>query len=258
MNRWFAVMLSLAGCAPPGQPPTTDAGASDRYAADLSMDAGENPIHLDAGVPENPDVWSSCADACALRAANPGLCPLGWAIDEEMPPDGGFASGFRCDALCPQLLGTLPPDAGSIVRQCVGEDPLCYQSIDQCVLAKLYPDGIPFAKLILHFVDIPVAAIGTQIVGRIHIGGDADSTTSGSLHITGPSATLVITPALIFPWDIPALATWWWDENVDGNCDLDTGEVGVATLQFVRDYQQTSLVAEIPFADRDYASCDGF
>lgn len=118
-----SLLLALAGllalaCTETHSPVGGDAGIASPDAAAPGDDAGPPS--------------SACADLCQARRDDPtsGGCPF-----DTVPGSG------RCEDRCAEVAG-LSAATREAFEWCVTTDPLCFQTIDQCVYGRRYPESV--------------------------------------------------------------------------------------------------------------------
>jgi len=195
MTCWtplLAISMSFTLGLAAGCGETHPAGALDAGAA---LPDGAAP-GIDAGPPS-----SECVDLCQARREDPtsGGCPF-----DTIPASGG------CEARCAEV-SAQSFETQDAFAWCVLNDPLCFQSIDQCVYGRRYPEPV---------------ALPTQVTASGFEAHDGRTVTvaiqSGAGLIT---ATAVVTSGRFeVRFDAPLAAAWppsafgYVDVDEDGRC----------------------------------------
>jgi hypothetical protein len=91
--------------------------------------AGDDGGAESAGTGGNPAL-DACLEACRMRdelVENEGFCQVEWSADAP------------CEEVCERLADE--PDVGGIeaVTVCIERDPLCFQTLEQCVCMQFAP-----------------------------------------------------------------------------------------------------------------------
>lgn len=112
-----------------GGPDSSTSASSEESGILDTGDDGEPPPLFD--LPDSGtggDPIDQCLQACEIRRGfeeSQGFCPFDWR------------GGVPCEEFCFEFLFEFPADRQEVVLECVARDPLCFQTLEQCVCNKL-------------------------------------------------------------------------------------------------------------------------
>lgn len=151
------------------------------------------------------DAISECQSACAVRDVQGGCIPI---------EDG------TCASVCAEA-GLAAPQYLDIVLGCVADDPLCFQSMSQCVLSRVYP--APFDHVVTlngtgyeEFVGLTVFA-GVEETADVFEYGQTIIAPDGTFRVEVP----------VTMWATAShLTLFWIDVDAEGDCDPEVEPTG--------------------------------
>lgn len=230
MRQLFIVALALvSACSNAHVRETGDAGP-----APADADSGVAPS--DASLTDGGAPSRHCRELCEARRTEPtsGHCPFGTG------PEGG-----TCEARCAEVEVT-----SSATREafdwCVREDPLCFQTIDDCVYARRYPEPIS--------APVTLSAEGFERHdGRSVIVALASETepTRREVVIAGGSFEVRFDERISAAW--PPAVLGFVDIDGDGSCDRDTDVTFYEQLERTGTFDAPAYGAHLMgLPDRDF------
>lgn len=221
-KAWPIVALAwLAGCA-------SSRTAEHLDDAGLGPDAAPGPAPVDASLPEG-----FCVEACAVMA------------------EGSCLSPEACSAYCAAQSPRWSEAIGAAFARCVAERPLCFEMVENCMLAELHPPGSTH----------PVRVVGSGLSDyegqTVHIWPDPARPPAfrGEARITAGAFTFEWTEAVPSIGDgASTLMLFYIDVDGDGAC-TNAGDVTMAgSPTWNGDYVEPAfeLALAPPLVDPDF------
>ena len=232
-----------------GDATADDAAAGDATPLpdDASMETGTLPTP-DADMPcpmAPPDrgrgvspatVLTNCMELCAERrvmGASAGFCPV------------GMFGGMPCLERCTEL-GSFSEMTERAAEACLRSDPLCFQSIDTCIMQGRYPEGTEFG--------VQLSATGfDSLEGRDVVAGvrslegsfptQSTQVCDGDFHVVWRMSGRPIESAFEF-----GAGAVYIDANMNGMCDASGDSPDPATqidFMFTGDFDAPYFVGRL-------------
>ena len=201
--------LALAGACgtepterPPPPAPASDLGQDADASSEPDLWVGPNPT--------TDEIAALCPSACDERNVDGGC----------VPPEG------VCDTICFDAVNGAPEYSEDILA-CLADDPLCYQSLAQCVWGRVFPAPID------HSVVLRASGYGewagAAVTAAIEVSPEVFA--YGSSQV-GDEGEFVVTIDVRMHALAPHEVLFWLDLNSDGVCDSDSEPTGSATYEF--------------------------
>ncbi len=181
-------------------------------------------------IEETPD--PICTPLCEQRANNQdqnGFCPL------------EFMENISCAQACVQRQEALSASAFFSVENCIAQDPLCFQSLDDCIFRQLYPEPVPVQLNVL--IREMERFEGNTV--RFALQTDGDIAQPPPVEIE--DGTVEFQEILTL---YPQRMTLWFFVDVDGNglCDPEIDYPSSADLERAPTFEMPTLNTEATLA----------
>lgn len=167
--------------------------------------------------------------------------------------DGTCFSTPACIEYCDANAAAWPPEIGAAFASCAAENPLCFETVEGCILSELHPPGS------LHTVRLEGSGFGEHEGKVVHVWHDPGTAVSfgGEAVITGG--------AFSFEWEEPipvfdtgsSLLLLYIDVDGDQACEGSVDLTASVSPAWNGDYLAPVFTAVLapPLADPDFV-CD--
>jgi hypothetical protein len=156
------------------------------------------------------DVLSTCRAACEARDVQGGC----------IPTDDG-----TCDGVCAEA-GLAAPQYLDHVLGCVARDPLCFQSMSQCVLSSVYP--APFEHVVTLNGSGYEEWVGLTVFAGVE---ESQDEFEYGQAIIEPDGTFRV-EILVNMWATAShLTLFWIDLDAESDCDSESEPTGSVSYE---------------------------
>ncbi|HNC98122.1 MAG TPA: hypothetical protein PKW90_18465 [Myxococcota bacterium] len=179
------------------------------------------------------------AEFCAETCASPSV--------------GGCFTTEACTAECLARVGDWPTELQGAFASCVAENPLCYETLDGCMLNQLHPTGST------HPLQLQGSGLHSQEGLVIHVWHDPDLPVQfgGEAVITGGAFSFAWEEAVYVSDTTTSLLLFFIDVDGDQRCTPAADLTGTASPAWNGDFLNPSFSASVapPLSDPDFV-CD--